>query len=139
MNFFFYNFPNSDLWRHFGPKTTQVWTFSSKWHILTNLTPLLVFCIQIYLNKPVRNNFYKLLVKNSLSTHPQNFDLWRHFGPKITQFWQFSPKMTYFEKIDPINAMFDQFMPINLIEIIFINFYRNFVFNTFPQKFWPMT
>ena len=49
-----------------------------------------------------------------------NFDIGRHFAPKMAQFLPFSPKMTYFDQIASFNNIFDQISVQSLTEIIFI-------------------
>ena len=62
----------------------------------------------MYVHKPDRNNFYKLLVIKCFDHFHQILTYDVILAPKMTQFWPFSPKITYFDQIDPINDIFDQ-------------------------------
>ena len=63
---------------------------------------------QVYVHKPVWNNFYKHLEINLADIFPKISTYAVIFTPKIEGIWDIFRKMTYFDQIDPINDYFDQ-------------------------------
>ena len=79
----------------FGPQMTQFWPFSPKTTYVDQIDAINDIFDQIHTHKLYWKTFPEIL-ENFFYQFPQ-FDIWRHFDPKMTQFLPFSPKKTYFD------------------------------------------
>ena len=92
-NFFFTFCPNFDIQRHFGPKMASfswfVHNMDSRWE---NWPLEWIFWPNCLLKK-----LFKITIKffwhNFFFILCPNFDIYRHFGPKMTSFWWFVHNM----------------------------------------------
>ena len=119
-----------------APKWPNFDNFHQKRPILTKLTPLMTFLTK-YKSINLTEIFLETFSKKYFWPNSLNFGLCRHFGPKMTQFWQFSPKTNYFDKIDPINAIFDQIYVHNFIPTQNLDLWRHF--GPKMTQFWPFS